>query len=464
MKQKSLEYEQKYETIITKEAELRDEYNRIIQKRQIEDFKKNWYGTFTVGFEDKNITIERFKHHLKISLNIENTDFQIHSVRTERLVGTVKDFSLSSTFADEEGSNEMVKFYVSFYHQNNHQKLVGLLKELKTQIRSGKSKLKLINPLFLGINYGKITVNSDDYNQISLDKCDLISREGIYIKSTYLLWSIYKYTDYITNQIYIKILAFDNQNSIEYMIDLDYADLLDMVDSNTKLLASTKDLATYLTNWLAYFKNQNGDEFLVCENRLFFADYTGIFGSAEKRSSKEYVNKTIMSKHNNRERILHIETGTETEWDINVIHEAFDELFNQTVHAYNCQLKVLKGRLSNIIIAEFKFDTIYAYKLVLYESKTSPDKKISSERIYINNHPKWVISIETFGIGDGGLLKIIISDAKARHSEEIVLQKKQDEMYTRLNEINSSMLLPEEKPAYSKLIIDREYFSDYLSR
>ena len=32
------------------------------------------------------------------------------------------------------------------------------------------------------------------------------------------------------------------------MIDLDYADLLDMVDSNTKLLASTKDLATYLTN------------------------------------------------------------------------------------------------------------------------------------------------------------------------------------------------------------------------
>ena len=41
MKQKSLEYEQKYETIITKEAELRDEYNRIIQKRQIEDFKKN---------------------------------------------------------------------------------------------------------------------------------------------------------------------------------------------------------------------------------------------------------------------------------------------------------------------------------------------------------------------------------------------------------------------------------------
>ena len=41
MEQKSLEYEQKYENIIAKEAELRDEYNRILQKRQIEDFKKN---------------------------------------------------------------------------------------------------------------------------------------------------------------------------------------------------------------------------------------------------------------------------------------------------------------------------------------------------------------------------------------------------------------------------------------
>ena len=171
-----------------------------------------------------------------------------------------------------------------------------------------------------------------------------------------------------------------------------------------------------------------------------------------------------MSKHNTHERTLHIDTGTETEWEINIIHEAFDELFNQIIHLYNCQLRVLRGRTSNIIIAEFKFETVYDYKLVLYESKTNPDKKISSERIYINNHPKWVISIETFGIGDGNLLKLIISDAKARHCEEIVLQKKQDEMYTRLNEINSSMLLPEEKPSYSKLIIDREYFSDYLSK
>ena len=202
---------------------------------------------------------------MKITLDIESTEFKIHALRKERVVGTYHGVRTHDTsiFMDEDNSDEIIKIYVSFYSQKNRAQPVEYIKKLRKKVRAGMSKLNLLNPFFLGINYGKISVNSEEYTQVSLDKCDLIFREGIYLKSTYLLCSIYKFTNYITNDLSIKILAFDNQNGVEYMIDLEYNDLLEMTDSNVDLLNHSKDLSAFLTSGLTFFKNSEDENILV---------------------------------------------------------------------------------------------------------------------------------------------------------------------------------------------------------
>ena len=160
----------------------------------------------------------------------------------------------------------------------------------------------------------------------------------------------------------------------------------------------------------------------------------------------------MLSKHNKREKLLHESVGTETELEMNIIHEAFDVLFNQMVYAYNCQVKIMKGRLSNILIIEFCFDTRNVYKLVVYESSTVPSKKMNSEMIYINQVPKWVINTETFGNGDGNFLKISINDLRYGNKEDLVVQKTEEKRYTRLNDLSSSMLMSEERFSLFRLV------------
>lgn len=149
-----------------------------------------------------------------------------------------------------------------------------------------------------------------------------------------------------------------------------------MLEGNTGIIGQTKDLSEYLLNSISYFRSKNGKEFLVCENRLFFGDYTGIFGSTEKHSSTDLVTKTILSKHNVKARILHLDAETVTDLEMNIIHEAFDTYFEQYIPMFNCKVRILKGRLSQILIAEFVFSTTQTYKLVLYSSSTSPSKKV----------------------------------------------------------------------------------------
>ena len=362
--------QQKYLKVKTKEEELRFEYNRFIKEQEFVDFKKNWYGTFVVAFEDNNITLERFKHFLKISLHVENNEFHIHGLKKEKVVGASLSTNASKTSAFNEDSetNEILKIYVSFHTKNASHKAIEYLKTLSVQVKAGKCKLNMINPFYLGINFGKISINSKDYTKISLAKWDLLYREGLYITNTFLLCSIYKFTNEITNEICIKILAFDNGKGIEYIIDLEYQDLLEMTESNVHILNSNEDLTNFLSNGLAYFENSNEDQFLVFENRLYFSDYTGLNESMEQKSSKDVTNQLLLSKNNKRDKMLHEDVGTSTDLHMNIIHEAFDMLFDQVVHVYNCRVKIFKGRLSSIIIIEFIFATQYTYKLVLYES------------------------------------------------------------------------------------------------
>ena len=207
----------------------------------------------------------------------------------------------------------------------------------------------------------------------------LIFREGVFIQNTHLLLSIYKFTNYITNEVFVKILAFDNQKSVEYMIDLDYSDLLELTEGNVNIINSNKDLANYLANCVSHFRNSQGDELLVCENRLYFADYAGLFGAVEKKSSTDLASQLLLSKHNNRSKLLHCDVETETNMEMNIIHEAFDIQFKQMIYVFNWEVTVSKGKLSHIITVEFKFSTINTYTLVLYKSATSPSKKMCSE-------------------------------------------------------------------------------------
>ena len=101
-----------------------------------------------MAFEDKNITLEKFKHHLKISLNVEYTEFKIHAIREEKIVGSSQTIASQDTsaFTDDQDSNEIVKIYVSFYNKNNEAKTTEYLQAMRRQVKDGKIKLNLINP------------------------------------------------------------------------------------------------------------------------------------------------------------------------------------------------------------------------------------------------------------------------------------------------------------------------------
>jgi hypothetical protein len=132
------------------------------------------------------------------------------------------------------------------------------------------------------------------------------------------------------------MLVFDNQKGIEYLVDLTYPDLLEMTDGNVNLLNTDEDLAKFLSNSLAYFWNTEGEEILVCEHRLFFCDYSaGIMANTERKPPADSFTKMLQSKHNKRDKLLHKDSETETDLELNIIHEAFDVLFKETIYAYN---------------------------------------------------------------------------------------------------------------------------------
>lgn len=79
----------------------------------------------------------------------------------------------------------------------------------------------------------------------------------------------------------IKIIAFDQNNGEEYLIELDHWDLLDLTEGAFKLLQTSKnkkDLALYLENCLT-FATFEQKEYLVCENKVFFSEFHRPHGS-----------------------------------------------------------------------------------------------------------------------------------------------------------------------------------------
>jgi hypothetical protein len=177
-------------------------------------------------------------------------------------------------------------------------------------------------------------VSEKGFSGIRIEEAELILREGVYIGKRYLLCSVYRWVDFEKNEIRVKILAFDNEAGVEHSIELSYEDLLGMSGHNTAFLEDKIALASFLSNGLAYFNNGD-NEMLVFENRLYFGDYTGHFGSVEKKSSTEVANSLLLSTHRKRDKLLYEDVGTETELEMNVIHEAFDLVFKQNVYAYN---------------------------------------------------------------------------------------------------------------------------------
>lgn len=231
-----------------------------------------------------------------------------------------------------ESYSEIVKINVSFHKSDDRANVIKYLNTLSKQVKENNSKLSVLNPLFIGINYGKIST-SDDFTKVSLDKCELIYREGVYVKNKYLLCSIYKYYDFEHNENQIKILAFDNEKGTESIIDLEYKDLLALTDSNVNIINANSDLATYLINNLVYFKDSRGEEYLVCECRLYFEDYQD--QKFEAKIMSDSINKQLLAKHKKSANFLHVDIATETELEWNVIHEAFDVTFEHRVYAYN---------------------------------------------------------------------------------------------------------------------------------
>lgn len=68
-----------------------------------------------------------------------------------------------------------------------------------------------------------------------------------------------------------------------------------------------------------------------------------------------------------------------------------------------------------------------------------------AELVYANMVPKWTVSAETFGNGDGDIVKVCIFDIKNKVSEHLVLQRKQNSMYTVLDSLSADQLASEDR-------------------
>ena len=65
--------------------------------------------------------------------------------------------------------------------------------------------------------------------------------------------------------------------------------------------------------------------------------------------------------------------------------------------------------------------------------------------VYLNSLPKWVLHAETFGNGDGTLLKLRIFDLKNGSAQEMVVQRGENKQYYVLKETSSDLLASEER-------------------
>ena len=70
---------------------------------------------------------------------------------------------------------------------------------------------------------------------------------------------------------------------------------------------------------------------------------------------------------------------------------------------------------------------------------------MSSELIYANKIPQYAINTETFGNGNGDLLKIGVYDLRMGTNEELLVQRRYNKEYVQIQDINSQILNSEER-------------------
>jgi len=217
-----------------------------------------------------------------------------------------------------------------------------------------------INPVYISLNMGRpSTPFSDDY--VPQDKFRLIKREGLFLMGNRWMMINFLKCDYLTQMqreslgkgdltptpthaanssvsninmtdtvkefnYILRIIAFENETSCQFSFDLNFNDLLILMQGNLKLLEddNSHDLCQLILNSLSMITREKVDEkgrmvtedILIVEHKIFFSEHY--------RSVYDKKNKNIMAKYDKKRQGLVKEIALETEFDTAVIYEAFE--------------------------------------------------------------------------------------------------------------------------------------------
>ena len=161
---------------------------------------------------------------------------------------------------------------------------------MKQQLTDNVGLFNEINPVYISMNMGRpSTPFFDDY--VTQDQFRLIQRDGVYLMGDRWMMINFLKCDYLTQQAntegsiqqnisgltqdteakekskapmqyILRVIAFENETSSQFAFDLNFEDLLTLMQGNIKLLEdeNTHDLCQILLNNLALIKREKVDK------------------------------------------------------------------------------------------------------------------------------------------------------------------------------------------------------------
>jgi len=162
------------------------------------------------------------------------------------------------------------------------------------------------------------------------------------------------------------VIAFENETSSQFAFDLNFEDLLTLMQGNIKLLEdeNTHDLCQILLNNLALIKREKVDkkgntvyeDVLIVEHKVFFNE--------QYRAVYDKKNKHIMAKYDKQRQGLVQDVALSTDYEKSVIYEAFTHVYDNQVAIQSTQrpevseivgVEILRGKMSGNIRLKVTF-------------------------------------------------------------------------------------------------------------
>ena len=350
--------------------------------------------------------IEKISHFVEVGFLIDRNNFR-----------------LLDTFEEATYDSNLKKYLFELQDPIDNFQMNDLEFKIKQQLTDNVGLFNEINPVYISLNMGRpSTPFFDEY--VPQDQFRLIKREGVYLMGNRGMMINFLKCDYLTQQpnsepsqlqnasavandtdkdkakqYILRVIAFENSSSSQFSFDLNFNDLLTLVEGRIKLLEdeSSHDLCQIILNNLTMIKRDKVDkkgkimheDVLIVEHKVFFNE--------QYRAVYDKKNKNIMAKYDKKRQGLVKDVCLTTDYEKSVIYEAFSPVYEDEVNVQSTQrhdaeeilkIEILRGKMSGNIKLRVTFgkqEGSMVKEMCLFAEEQQRSHKICSEIVHVGN-------------------------------------------------------------------------------